>query len=343
MASGVRPFLISKTPDIDEENKKYSIANSVASGIIKFAMAEAIAIPVENSLKKINNSPEKYLNSKTVKVLSGEAKKISESKNYQFASQFLKLLTGLITAIPKSVITIALIPLIMKTLFPKKKEVQKTNISSFAENKIFDDIKQKSYNQVLSSAYSSSKSSDNLLFLTSKSQSTSHTLQARRGNLLGQPSFKGCIGDTALKGVTSILENGTFQEFAINNSKKSADIARNMSIATDILLTASFIHRTDRSKKIEQDRKKALIYNSLISTGISILGGYFTDKLVQKSTKEFIDKFKAANKNNPKLGKYMEGINVLRPTIIFAGLYYGILPVISTYLADKTDKFVNSK
>ena len=111
-----------------------------------------------------------------------------------------------------------------------------------------------------------------------------------------------------------------------------------MSIATDVLLTASFVHRTVKSEKIEKERKKALICNNVISTGITLAGGYSIDKLIQKNTNNFIENFKKVNGKNPKLSKYVEGINILRPTIIFALLYYGVLPVFSTYLSDKIDK-----
>ena len=34
----------------------------------------------------------------------------------------------------------------------------------------------------------------------------------------------------------------------------------------------------------------------------------------------------------------IEGINIVRPALIFAAIYYGFLPMISTYLAEKIDK-----
>ena len=61
--------------------------------------------------------------------------------------------------------------------------------------------------------------------------------------------------------------------------------------------------------------------------------------MLQKGSESFIEKFKQANINDPKLDKYIQGINILRPTIAFALIYYGILPVISTFTADKLDKF----
>ena len=125
MALGVRPLAIMSTPDVEKENKQYACANSIASGIMKFAIVEAVALPVENAVKKIDKNPEKYLKPFTVKNLAHSSGKLAESKSYKLAAQILKLGTGFITAVPKSMLTIALIPIIMDKLFnfkPKKSE-----------------------------------------------------------------------------------------------------------------------------------------------------------------------------------------------------------------------------
>ena len=54
----------------------------------------------------------------------------------------------------------------------------------------------------------------------------------------------------------------------------------------------------------------------------------------------FVEKFKKINATNPKVEKYIEGINILRPALIFAGIYYGILPLFSTFMAEKVDKYI---
>ena len=211
----------------------------------------------------------------------------------------MKMGTGLITAIPKAMLTVALIQPIMNHLFPKKQH---------EENKITTQIYNK-YNPVFSSTFN---------------QQT--------------PSFKGGMTHNIAKGIGGILNNETVQSVAKKYAHNDKNIARNVSMATDLLLTGAFVYNTQRNKDIKEKNKKPLIYNNLISTGISLIGGYSIDKLVQKNTKKFIDKFTEANKNDPKLPKYIEGINILRPTLIFAAIYYGVLPMFSTYFADKIDE-----
>ena len=156
-----------------------------------------------------------------------------------------------------------------------------------------------------------------------------------------KPSFKGLTELTA-KGIGKILNNTKVQGAIKKGALHSEDVAKNMTIATDLLLSASFAHRTNKSNKIDKNRKKPLIYNNLISTGISITAGSAIDNFVKKNTDTFIKKFTEANKNDPKLAKYITGINVIRPTLIFAGIYYGILPMISTFFAEKLDKGRNN-
>ncbi len=296
MAAGVRPIAIGLTPDVEKENKQYAITNSIASGLIKFAMVEAIAIPVENAVKNIDKNPEKYLNKKTIDALKGSAKTLAESKKYKFATQVLKMGTGLATAIPKAMITVSMIPVLMNALFPKK------------QKPLIDDRIYNTYNPVFSPTFQKNAE---------------------------KPSFKGGISHQTAKGIGKILNTEAMHKFANKFSAKDANVARNISMATDVLLTTSFAIKTAKNEKIEKERKKPLIYNNLISTGISLAGGYTIDKLVQKNTEGFIKKFSELNKNDPKLPKYIEGINILRPTLIFAGIYYGIMPIISTYIADK--------
>ena len=104
------------------------------------------------------------------------------------------------------------------------------------------------------------------------------------------------------------------------------------------MATGAFIHQTAKSKGIEEKRKKALMYNAGISTGLCIAGGYALNTLLKNPTEKFIKKFSEVNKNSPKLEKYIEGIKVVKPALILGGIYYIAIPLISTFLADKFDR-----
>lgn len=294
MTIGVRPLMISMTPNVEKENKQYAMSNSICSGLIKFAMLESITLPLELAVKRIDDTPDKFLNKNTIKNLQSDTKALTNSRSYRMITQFYKLGTGLLTAIPKSVLTVALIPVIMD-LLNKKTPVEKKNKPQFQNN--FDIQKEKNV------------------------------------------FFTGHFVDKIAKGVAKGINNPKVQNIAKKYEKNDKDIAKHLTAATDILLTATNCHQTATSKRIKENRKKALIYNNIISTGVTLIGGYGVDKLMKKKTGKFIEKFKQLNAADPKVLKYIEGINILRPTLIFASIYYGILPIFSTYLSEKIDKY----
>ncbi|MBQ8460507.1 hypothetical protein IJ541_10460 [bacterium] len=294
MSLSVRPLAIFTTPDTEKENKQYAASNSICSGLLKFAMVEAIALPIENAVKNIDKNPDKFLKSSTIKNLTNNSKDLASSRSYKLLTQMFKLSSGLLTAIPKSILTIAFIPIIMDKLFLRKKKT--TKIETHQNIEI-------------------TKPNSNLYFT---------------GNITNKLS----------KGIGKLLDNEKLQKFAIKFQNNDKDIAKHMSATTDILLTSTAVYQTDKSKKIKENRKKALIYNNIISTAITIAGGYGIDKIISGKNGKFIEKFKQLNAKDPKLAKYVEGINILRPALIFAGIYYGILPMFSTYMSEKIDKYI---
>lgn len=294
----VRPMAIMSTPDVEMENKLYACANSIGSGLIKFALVEAVALPIENAVKKIDQNPAKYLKKSTIKNLGLPNTKLTEAKSYKLAAQIIKLGTGLVTAIPKSMLTIAVIPIIMDTMLTFTKA--KKNLTEPKEPRL------------------SIKVSDNL-------------------------SFKAGLHERLTRSTAKIFDIKAFQNFVRKYQSKEKDIAIHMTAGTDILLTGSFAHQTQKSKNIKENRKKALIYNNVISTAITLAVGYSLDSVAKTKSAGFLKKFSQINKNDPKLHKYIEGINIARPALIFAAIYYGILPMFSTYLAEKVDKYIEKQ
>ena len=237
----------------------------------------------------------------TIENLKNGAKKLPDSKDYKFLAQIVKLCGNILSVIPKYMLTIAMIPFFMDLLLFGKKN----------------------------------KSENSLLI---KNQDFSENLDPVFKKVQNNLSFKGKINDNIAKAIGKAIDIEPIQEFAKKHSNNAQNIARDTSNLTDILLTGAFSINTIKSNKIEEDRKKPLIYNSIITTLISVLGGSAIDSLVKKGSKDFIEKFREANINNPKLSKYIEGINILRPTMIFAFIYYGLIPFFSVTMADKLDK-----
>ena len=272
---GVRPLSIWMTPQVDKENKKVLCAKSIASSFAGYLMMFGISKPVANSIKKIDKNPEKYLSSKTVQNLKEESKTLQYSKAYTFATQMFKLGLGVVTAVPKALLTVAGLPVVMKKVFPQKQETNQQNIS-----------------------------------------------------------FRG-KKDGLAKNIAKVINQDGMQKFS--KKYKDSNFPMHIVALTDILTTATFIHETNRSKKIKGERKKTLAYNAAISTGLSILSSYVVDKLLDKPTEKFIENFKKANKGLPNVEKQVEGIRIAKPILIMAGIYYTLIPFLSAFLSEKAE------
>lgn len=151
-------------------------------------------------------------------------------------------------------------------------------------------------------------------------------------------SFKGLYDKAAesmARGIGKIIDTNPVKTAA----KKFCDtnFAQHIMSLTDVVLTLSFVHQTAKSKKIEQKRKKPLIYNSLISTALCLSTGYAVNSATNKSTEKYIEKFRKVNKDLPELEKYVEGIKIAKPVLILGVIYYAFIPLISTFLADRVE------
>ena len=154
-------------------------------------------------------------------------------------------------------------------------------------------------------------------------------------------TFKGKSNDFLAKSIGNIINKKGVRNFA--EKYKDTNFPMHMVAATDTLATLAFVQQTNQSRKIEENRKKVLIYNSLISTALSIFVGYTIDKLLDKPTAKFIEKFKQKNASDKNLSKQIQGIKIAKPILILGTIYYIFIPLISTFLAEKTDKKYSKK
>ena len=302
MSIGVRTFSIYNTPDVEKENKFYAMANSITSGLVKFGIVEAIALPIENAVTRIDKNASKYLKDSTLKNFN------PNTRSYKFITQIIKLSTGLLTAIPKSMLTIALIPVVMNKVFKYNP---------------MEDLKKVAQN------------------FPYKVEASKFFVKNENKQINAEPAFTGRIGDKLSRGISKIINNKTVQKIAKKYEMEDEDIYKHITAMTDVLLTSASVWQTNKSQSIKENCKRVLNYNNIINTAITIMLGYWVDGVVKNHSNGFIERFKQANKLNPKLPKYIEGINILRPTIIFGLIYYGLLPIFSTYTSEKLDKFIS--
>ena len=291
LATIARPLAIYSTPKTDKENKKLACAKSISSSAIGFGLMMGVSLPVTSSIKKIDKTPRKYLKNATIRSLKDTGKKLTESSGYKFATQLFKLGIDTISAVPKSLITCALIPFVM-CAFTKKPTDNKN--------------------------------------ITEPKPIPSNNLPKK------DLTFTGRLPKEPLtKGIAKILDTKFVQN--ISEKYKDTNYQMHLTASTDALSTATFAFQTAKSKKIKEDRKKPLINNAIISTGLSIVSGYGLDKALDRPTEKFIDKFKQINKGYKNLDKCVEGIRIAKPALLLGGIYYCVIPLISTFFAERVN------
>ena len=162
-----------------------------------------------------------------------------------------------------------------------------------------------------------------------------HKPKTQKKNEQQNLTFKGKCNEKLAHEIGKVLDKKSIQKFS--NKYKDSNFPMHIIAGTDIINTAAFVDSLERSDKIEENRKKALIYNASISTLLSIISGYIFDKLLDKPAEKFIENFKKANRGLPNLEKQVEGFKIAKPILIVGGIYYMIIPFISTFLADIAD------
>lgn len=105
----------------NQDDQKYASAHSIASGIIGFVISNIIFTPISNAIKKIKDKPEDYITDKNSYLYKDGKKCLRTAKTY------LDRLPDVVGSIPKGILTIALIPPILKYVFgmEKKKPIDK--------------------------------------------------------------------------------------------------------------------------------------------------------------------------------------------------------------------------
>lgn len=101
----------------NKDDQKYASAHSIASGIIGFAISSILFYPVSNAIKKIKNNPNDYI--------KNEKSYLKNKDLFPVAKTLLDRAPDIITAVPKGILTVILIPPILKYIFKiEKKKTQ---------------------------------------------------------------------------------------------------------------------------------------------------------------------------------------------------------------------------
>lgn len=117
----LRPATICALPGKkNKDDKKYAAAHSVASGVIGFGLAYVFANPISAAVGKLLKAPKDFISAKNASRLIKDTDLSSSAKTY------LNQIADILISSPKAILTIAIIPPILKYVFGlQKKSVAK--------------------------------------------------------------------------------------------------------------------------------------------------------------------------------------------------------------------------
>lgn len=296
-----RPAAIMATPGDkkNKDDKKYAAAQSVSSGIIGYVVSLLISSPLAKAMKKIEDEPEKYLKGPALEYLT-------HTKALEASKKMVNLLHEAILAPPRAIITIALIPPILKYVFGWEKKKK-------AAAKIKDMPQPTEQKNEKSSQVSFTGGTKSNLF---KPFSNLHD--------------KLIVGLT--KCLTKIFEKKSVAKFI--EKYKNSDLVSNLTILISIVLSGFYIQQTLKNDKLDEQKRKTLAINQAVVWLISTLSALSLNKYANKVIDRFADRYSAVNAHDPDAIKLFHGIYCAKTIVIFGMMYRFIAPVFATPIAN---------
>jgi len=109
----------------DREDAMYAASHAIASAVIGFVVSSIVMAPFDKAFRKIKEDPKKYLQGleETLGVQEIGKRKLEKSGAYKNISKVAQMIPDtIVMGIPKAMMTIALIPPILKYVFGMEKK-----------------------------------------------------------------------------------------------------------------------------------------------------------------------------------------------------------------------------
>lgn len=369
LAGLVRPALTMVVPGVkDKKDKIYSSAQAVSSGVLGFGVTMLLTRPLDDALGK---------------ALKTAKNQVKDAKDADALKKLIKNIPEWVICVPRAMLTIALIPFILKYVFGLEKSNKNAKPSQTQDTKRNNDN------------YENLKSGKNFKDFE----------QTQAKSAEGQPSFS---GRASIKGglydkftdkiaqhiSTPMLESKFLQKMA-HKWRESDFLFNHIATVTSLAISGTYAIRTLKNNNLEEDKRKVLALNQgltfLISTTLSYLidgklGNWWqrvTAKFIEARTgennfaadytkvqKETKEKIKLLKKNHadkqtlksvkiPKAFEYAEnkkiimppnmknmvnGLDVLKKMVIIGSIFRLAVPVLVTPIAANLgDKYLAYK
>jgi len=284
-AGMVRPTLTMAIPGMkDKRDKIYSAGQAVSSGFLGFGVTMALTKPLDDALKKVKDNPEKYnctflanMNKK-IKQLEEASKGATgkELKSLEKQKKTLDLLVKNIPewaiCVPRAMLTIALIPLILKYVFGLTKTPK--NKPAEAQQAEFNNLQAgKDINKFLDNNQNNAKK----LNFNGKIPEAAVETVVNAGKNKNAGGFYDKFTDFIANKFTSPVINSKKLQNISDKWKDSEFLFNHVSTVTSMVISGVYMQRTLANKNLEDDKKKVLAVNQGLTFAISTTLSYLID------------------------------------------------------------------
>lgn len=283
----LRPIVIANMPGADKRDKQYAAAHSIASGLWGYITAVIMFNPINTAVKNVCNKTKKdpnYLKNSFIK----NKPKNRDAFNF-VASYGPKLILQPLVAAG----TIALIPPMMNLFFNKgKKAAEKATKQEYKETTQTPNTKKEQKTPGALKLIENSTNQNNQPQFKGKITADSEKLNFLEKIIQKlakpiEPLIEKMAQNKHIKKFSESMANG--------NSEKSALMRNILTTGQALTGTLVYITSTMKSKKIEEDRKKTLAANQLITWTGSAIGAFVLNNAIQKGFNKIAADYKKYN------------------------------------------------
>lgn len=324
----------------DKKDKIYSTAQAISSGTIGFGVTMALTTPLDDALQATLKDPKKFGAKKTAKLLDdiknmkADAKSAEELKKLEQQEKTLKLLMKnlpeWIICVPRAMLTIALIPLILKYVFglekkpkhaPKEDVQQPTQQEQVKEN--FSDLKQGKNIAEFANKTEKVNEAKNITFAGNPDAVVETVVNASKKPSAVKKFYNKYIVENIAKYISAPIMDSKLMHSVSDKWKDSDFLFNHVATVTSFVISGTYVKRTLDNKDMEEDKKKVLAVNQGLTFLLSTLLSYTIDGKLeaawqrltasfignQTSDKDFAQKFKVAQEEVQNKIKTMKANN----------------------------------
>lgn len=306
LAGVLRPAAIMALPgDKDKDDKTYAAGHAMASGIIGFLVSTAITSPFDESIKKVFDKDSKFIGPKLRKlneeidglrakeeaktIVTDELNILENLVNKRNAKNvLLKNIPDWIIAVPRAMLTIALIPPILKYVFGMEKKSKLNNQQAVVQNQDF--IEKPVFSQFRGGVITVTPLNNNYKPNFTAAPRHSVALDAAERELVRvkesgffKPFEKAYNGmtDNIAKNFTSKVAEWNVLEKLADKFKDSKNLFQYCITIGSVITSGLYMQQTYTNKKLDKDRRNTLVVNQGLTLAVSTAGAYMLDKYLK--------------------------------------------------------------